>query len=723
MKAKFKQSKPYVKNQKYLRTMLLSIVSFICIPLILVQIYLIKQSMDKFEVSNVETYLSALKVNAESFESQTGLLSYNAIKIGMNSTVALPAMDDCSEYSIKASADTIKGYGIGLPLSANVGVYYRSSNIYLYNGVRKDFEALCDAFGVISSEKREALQKIMEYDNTTNYFGTDIGGAGNLLVTRAVSMRLSANYDSVIFFVIDVNDLLDIYLSNLPANTYFAICREDGQILLSSDQFPGQLWENQEFLRFCKLGTTDTYDGKINETSMQVYRYQASDGNIYLAAVEKNIAQAALRSYLYQAGATLLISCFALYVLLMLVVQINYRPIKQMVAKYAADDEGLMSEFERIDLAFSTQNQELSSQRNILTNIALGELIYGGDTDDKLLKKLFGKREHHAYAVTAVISSQITVTEAEFILEHIREKMPEVEVYTTSITGRPHILYIFMADDVNALAMIKMVTSRAVQSVTGMDFDVRIGTIVSRLKDIQSSYYAAITGAGAQNVATERNETYDAYPTQEIQHFLQFLVRGDADHAVQVLEEIEVKFEMQCISFPRRRFNYYKFLNAYLNVVQENLGPVSEQDFEQLLNFKNPMRAFELIKKSAVIYCDMVVGKEEDSDLERRMELISWVDEHITDLDLRLTTVAEALDMSPYAVSRLFKERIGEGFKEYVVRKRMEIGYELLRTTDASVTEIALQVGYENATYFSTTFKKQYGVPPSKLRFSKITGE
>ena len=86
-------SRSYIKNRTFLRTMLISIVTLICIPLVLVQILLIKQFADDFDATNAESYQSALRTNAESFQSQIDLLSYNAVKISLDSTVGLPGSE------------------------------------------------------------------------------------------------------------------------------------------------------------------------------------------------------------------------------------------------------------------------------------------------------------------------------------------------------------------------------------------------------------------------------------------------------------------------------------------------------------------------------------------------------------------------------------------------------------------------------------------------------
>ena len=88
----------------------------------------------------------------------------------------------------------------------------------------------------------------------------------------------------------------------------------------------------------------------------------------------------------------------------------------------------------------------------------------------------------------------------------------------------------------------------------------------------------------------------------------------------------------------------------------------------------------------------------------------------IKNSELCLTSAADHIGVSIYAVSRLFKEVTGTGFKEYVTEKRLEYGHVLLCTTQKSIAEISAAAGFENANYFSTVFKLKYGMPPTKYR-------
>ena len=58
----------------------------------------------------------------------------------------------------------------------------------------------------------------------------------------------------------------------------------------------------------------------------------------------------------------------------------------------------------------------------------------------------------------------------------------------------------------------------------------------------------------------------------------------------------------------------------------------------------------------------------------------------------------------------------GCSIQGYVQQLRMEKAERLLRTSEKTVSEIAMQCGYEDISYFSRVFKQRYGVAPTKYR-------
>lgn len=84
--------------------------------------------------------------------------------------------------------------------------------------------------------------------------------------------------------------------------------------------------------------------------------------------------------------------------------------------------------------------------------------------------------------------------------------------------------------------------------------------------------------------------------------------------------------------------------------------------------------------------------------------------------DVNLNTVADRLDLNPAYISRLFKQMTGKTFVEYVREYRIEQGKELLRTTSATVNDVARRVGYQNPHYFIKVFKDFTGLTPGEFR-------
>lgn len=85
-----------------------------------------------------------------------------------------------------------------------------------------------------------------------------------------------------------------------------------------------------------------------------------------------------------------------------------------------------------------------------------------------------------------------------------------------------------------------------------------------------------------------------------------------------------------------------------------------------------------------------------------------------------LMRIAEDTHQSITALSKLIKQKTGYNFKELLQRKRFQMAVHLLCDTKLSIEEIALDVGYENQSYFFRQFKERYGMTPHKYRKEKL---
>ena len=96
-------------------------------------------------------------------------------------------------------------------------------------------------------------------------------------------------------------------------------------------------------------------------------------------------------------------------------------------------------------------------------------------------------------------------------------------------------------------------------------------------------------------------------------------------------------------------------------------------------------------------------------------EMVSYIQQNFTG-KISLKEFGEQFHLSEKYISRYFKEHFHITLSQYITHLRLEHAKQLLQDTDIPVTEIAMQSGYQNVSYFIRSFKKTYGVSPLKYR-------
>ena len=111
------------------------------------------------------------------------------------------------------------------------------------------------------------------------------------------------------------------------------------------------------------------------------------------------------------------------------------------------------------------------------------------------------------------------------------------------------------------------------------------------------------------------------------------------------------------------------------------------------------------------------LGPARGGAVDRRIERVkAYVRAGFGDPDLSVEAIAAAAGLSVSYLCTLFKATCGSTVKDHVTQVRVEHAKELLRRADGKLQAIALQVGFRDANYFSTVFKREVGVTPSEYR-------
>jgi Response regulator containing CheY-like receiver domain and AraC-type DNA-binding domain len=83
--------------------------------------------------------------------------------------------------------------------------------------------------------------------------------------------------------------------------------------------------------------------------------------------------------------------------------------------------------------------------------------------------------------------------------------------------------------------------------------------------------------------------------------------------------------------------------------------------------------------------------------------------------DISLNDISKQLYLSCNYLNQIFQRDIGETFKNYLIRMRMEKAKDLLMEGKHYIYEVAEMVGYKNVSYFSNIFRKYTGYKPSEV--------
>lgn len=272
-----------------------------------------------------------------------------------------------------------------------------------------------------------------------------------------------------------------------------------------------------------------------------------------------------------------------------------------------------------------------------------------------------------------------------------------------------------------------------------------VGQSVDRLSQIQKSYHTASRAFSQRYLYDENILYYDEMETMEhpggqaetednaylqkvdvnalnpaiLQKFLSNGLQEETENFVKDYFYAIGQEPMESLVFRN-----YVILNVRFSVISfiKGLGcdtnEMESADTEEVLaeSGKNMESAIAYAKKmisQAIEIRDQNSGNKNRSILKTAVD---FIDSHYMDEEISLNTVANVANVSSNHFSALFSQNMGQTFIEYLTTLRMNKAKGLLRCTGMRSSEIAGEIGYKDAHYFSYLFKKTQGMTPSDYR-------
>ena len=106
-------------------------------------------------------------------------------------------------------------------------------------------------------------------------------------------------------------------------------------------------------------------------------------------------------------------------------------------------------------------------------------------------------------------------------------------------------------------------------------------------------------------------------------------------------------------------------------------------------------------------------AKTEEADTIQMVK--QYIQEHLSE-DISRNDIAKAVFLHPDYISSIFHKETGSTLTDYIMTERIECAKERLRCTRESISEVALNSGFSNTSYFSKIFKRAEGITPKQYR-------
>jgi AraC-like DNA-binding protein len=142
--------------------------------------------------------------------------------------------------------------------------------------------------------------------------------------------------------------------------------------------------------------------------------------------------------------------------------------------------------------------------------------------------------------------------------------------------------------------------------------------------------------------------------------------------------------------------------------------PTTSQHIEQLINQVKHQRNYRLHNIFGVDLASAEI------DFAQPIEsAIIYISDHLAE-HITLRDVSRAVYLSPSHFSRLFTQKVGIPFNEYLLTRRIDAAKTLLSETRLPIELIATKVGMTSASQFSQTFKRVTGLSPRAYRHASM---
>ena len=252
------------------------------------------------------------------------------------------------------------------------------------------------------------------------------------------------------------------------------------------------------------------------------------------------------------------------------------------------------------------------------------------------------------------------------------------------------------------------------------------GHLYHSVMDVGFSYKEALDALHSDKERESAEAEKDSLPTNiqmQAHRMIEWIYQGNMSAAESLIEptadlilnkqhSTAIQAKQVCLDFLLALLNeigLYEFVDTsslpdvYTRLSQENFPQSLSEQHDLVLN-----AVAELINAFHAS-----ISRQHNPHIARARE---YIQSHLSDRDLSLSSTADALGMSGSYLSRLFSQSLNINYSAYVNQVRIQASLKDLTASADTISVIAERYGFSSSRNYIYAFKKQYQMTPGEYR-------
>jgi AraC-like DNA-binding protein len=192
----------------------------------------------------------------------------------------------------------------------------------------------------------------------------------------------------------------------------------------------------------------------------------------------------------------------------------------------------------------------------------------------------------------------------------------------------------------------------------------------------------------------------------------------DRDTELKQLPGFQILFILEPFFRKDHKFQSRLELNPKsLNFVKELLDKLAKEYEEQTSGFKQVIQAYFL---TLIAYLSRQYSENKNIASSKLISLsnaITYMESNYLG-PINISSVAAIAYLSTRQFTRIFKSNFAMSPKEYIIWLRFNYACKLMRSSNLNISQIAMESGFSDISFFSRQFKNKFGISPKEYRKS-----